>query len=205
MREEGSGSKSAILASGASNSTLREQPQSKPRDDAKAFDEQQEDLRKGIVLRRLPDFRPVELLPHGTHHQQQISEIAVVLGQRLQLGDHDGSWRQHRNPDAQDFMFLGSVKQRVRDWNTSEPMQHIDQRRLLSGLHKFVLVAICLEQPIFRRTLDPQAGGRQAVGCRFDIRFSHDKIDIVAWLRSSGHPEGIATAQREGDAVGLES
>jgi hypothetical protein len=122
----------------------------------------------------------------------------------LQLGDHDRSGRQHRDPDTQDLVLTCGIKQRVRDWNTSEPMQHIDQRRLLSGLRGLVLIAICLEEPVFRRALDPQAGGCQAVGGRLDIRFSHDKIDIVAWLRTSGHPEGIATAQRERDAVGLQ-
>ncbi len=177
---------------------------SKGRDNAKAFDQQEEGLRKGIVLRRLLDFRPVELLPHSTHNQEQSSKIAVVLGERLQLGDHDGSWRQYRNPDAQDLMLMCGIKQRVRDWNASEPMQHIDQRRLLSRLHKLVLVAICLEEPVFGRALDPQAGGCQAVGSRLDISFSHDKIDIVARLGSAGHPEAIAAAQREGDAVGLQ-
>jgi hypothetical protein len=101
-------------------------------------------------------------------------------------------------------MFTCGIKQRMRDWNTSEPMQHIDQRRLLTGLRGLVLVAICLEEPVLRRALDPQTSGYQAVGSRLDIRFSHDKIDIVARLRTSGHPEGIATAERERDAVGLQ-
>ena len=43
---------------------------SKGRDDAEPFDEQEEGLRKGIVLRRLPDFGPVELLPYGTHNRE---------------------------------------------------------------------------------------------------------------------------------------
>jgi hypothetical protein len=128
-----------------------------------------------------------------------------VLGERLQLGDHDGSGRQYRDPDTQDLMFMCGIKQRVRHWNAPEPMQHIDQRRLLTGPRGLVLVAICLEEPVLWRALDPQAGGCQAVGSRLDVRFSYDQIDIVSRLRASGHPEGIAAAQCEWDTVGLQS
>jgi len=102
-------------------------------------------------------------------------------------------------------MFTCGIKQRVRDWNASEAVQHIDQGRFLGGLRRAVLVAVGLEDPIFRWPLDPQPGGRQAVRGHLDIGFSHDKIDIVAGLRAAGYPEGIATAQREGDAVGFQS
>jgi hypothetical protein len=47
---------------------MREQLKSRGRRDAEAFDQQEEGLRKGIVLRRLTDFRPVELFPYGTHN-----------------------------------------------------------------------------------------------------------------------------------------
>ena len=83
-------------------------------------------------------------------------------------------------------------------------MQHINQRRLLTRPYGLALVPKCLEQPVLRRALDPEARGCQALGSRLDIRFSDDKIDIVAWLGTSSHPEGIAAAQREGDAVGLQ-
>ena len=102
-------------------------------------------------------------------------------------------------------MFTCGIKQRVRDWNASEPMQNIDQRGFLGGLRRAVLVAVGLEDPIFRWPLDPQPGGRQAVRGHLDISLSHNKIDIMAGLRAAGHPEGIATAQREGNAVGFQS
>ena len=90
------------------------------------------------------------------------------------------------------------------DGNASEPMQHIDQRGFLGRLRRALLVAVGLEEPILGRSLDPQPGGRQAVRGHLDIGLSHDKIDIVARLRPAGYPEGIATAQREGDAVGFQ-
>ena len=93
----------------------------------------------------------------------------------------------------------------MHDWNASQTMQHIDQRGLLGSLRRILRVAVGLEDPIFGRSLDPQPGGRQAVRGHLDIGFSHDKIDIVAGLGPAGYPEGIATAQREGNAVGFQS
>jgi hypothetical protein len=174
------------------------------RDDPEAFDEQEEGLRKGIVLRCLTDFGPIKLLPYSTHSQQERREIAVMLVQRLQLGDHDRSWWQHRNPDTQDLMFARGVQQRLGDGNASEPVQHIDQGRFLGSLRRAIFVAIGLEEPIFGRSVDPQPGARQAVRGHLDISLRHNKIDIVAGLRPAGYPEGIATAQREGDAVGFQ-
>jgi hypothetical protein len=88
-------------------------------------------------------------------------------------------------------------------------MQHIDQGGLLGGflggLRRAVLVAVGLEEPVFRWSLDPQPGGRQGVRGHLDIGFSHDKIDIVKGLGPASYPEGIATPQREGDAVGFQS
>ena len=83
-------------------------------------------------------------------------------------------------------------------------MQHVDQGRVLGKFRRAVGVAVRLEEPVFRRSLDPQPGGRQAVGGQLDVGFSHHKIDIVARLGPAGHPEGVATAQREGDAVCLQ-
>jgi hypothetical protein len=83
-------------------------------------------------------------------------------------------------------------------------MQHVDQRRLLGRLRRVVCVAVCLEEPVFGRSLDPQPSGCQAGGRQFYIGFSHHKIDIVAWLGPAGYPEGIATAQRKGDAIGFQ-
>jgi hypothetical protein len=83
-------------------------------------------------------------------------------------------------------------------------MEHIDKRGLLSRLCGVLFVVIGLEEPVFWRPLDLEPGRRQAVGGHLDIGFSHDKIDIVAWLRPSGYPKGIPTAQREGNAVGLQ-
>ncbi len=83
-------------------------------------------------------------------------------------------------------------------------MQHVDLRRLLGRLGRAAWVAVCLEEPVFGRSLDPQPGGRKAVGGQLYIGFSHHKIDIVAWLGPAGYPEGIATAQREGNAVGFQ-
>ena len=38
-----------------------------------------------------------------------------------------------------------------------------------------------------------------------DIGFSHNKIDIVTGLRPAVHPKRVPAAQREEDAVGLQS
>ena len=84
-------------------------------------------------------------------------------------------------------------------------MQHIDQRRLLGRLGRGVRVAIGLEEPIFGRSLDSQSRGCQAVSGLLDIGLSHHKIDIVTGLRPAVYPKGIATPQREEDAVGLQS
>jgi hypothetical protein len=84
-------------------------------------------------------------------------------------------------------------------------MQHIDQRGFLGRFRGLLGVAVGLEEPILGRALDPQPGSLQAVDGRLNISFSHDKIDIVARFGPPGYPEGIATAQREGDTVGLQS
>jgi hypothetical protein len=89
----------------------------------------------------------------------------------------------------------------VRNGNTSQPMQHVDLCRLLGRIRRAVWVAVRLEEPIFGRSFDPQPGGRQGVGSQLDIGFSDHKIDIVAWLGAASYPEGITTAQREGDAA----
>ena len=91
-------------------------------------------------------------------------------------------------------MLIRSVKQRVHDGNAAEPMQHIDQRRLLGRLRRELRVAVGLEEPVFGRSLDPQPRGRQAVGGHLHIGLSHHKIDIMARLGPASNPEGIATA-----------
>ena len=82
-------------------------------------------------------------------------------------------------------------------------MQHIDQCGLGRGLGR--VFAVGLEQPVLGRSLDPQPGGHQAVSGLLDIGLSNYKIDIVAGLRATVDPEGIATPQCEEDAVGLQS
>ena len=84
-------------------------------------------------------------------------------------------------------------------------MQHIDQCRFRDRLRRVVVVAVGLEEPIFGRSLDPQPSGRQAVRGHLDIGLRHDQIDIVAGLGPAGHPERVATTQREGDAVRFQS
>ena len=66
------------------------------------------------------------------------------------------------------------------------------------------VVEVGLEQPVLRRSINPQPGGSQAVGGQFNVGLSHDKIDIVARLRATVYPKGISPTQRKGDAVGLE-
>jgi hypothetical protein len=82
-------------------------------------------------------------------------------------------------------------------------MQHVDQSALLNRFLRAV-VAVGLEEPVLRWSLDPQSGSRQAVDCHLNIGFSHYKIDIVARLGPAVHPEGIAATEREGNAIGLQ-
>ena len=156
-----------------------------------------------MIPRGLADFGPVQLLPYGAYHEQGLLKIAVVLAERLQLGDHDRSWRQHRDPDTQDLVFLRRVQQGLRDRDAREPMQHIDQRWLLPGFCKVVL-EIGLEEPVFGRTLNPKSGSRHAVRGHLDIGFSDHKIDIVTWLGAAMDPEGITSSERKRDAIGLQ-
>ena len=109
------------------------------------------------------------------------------------------------NPDAQDLMFTRGLEQPSGYWNAAEPMQHVDQRGLLGIFGgATTVVEVGLEKPVLRRSIDQQAGGRQAVGGQLNVGLSHDKIDIVARLRAPVDPQGISPTQREGDAVGLE-
>ena len=202
VRKEGSGFKARSSRAERAIKHCASGHKSKRRDDAQPFHQQEEGLRKGIVLRRLSDLGPVELLPNGTYNQQQGREVAVVLGKRQQLGDHDGSSWQHRNPHAENLVFTCRAKQRLFDWNACQAMQHVDQRGL--GRRLGAVLAVGLEQPILRRSLDPQPGGRQTVSGLLDIGLSHHKIDIVTGLRPAVYPEGIATPQCEENAVGLQ-
>ena len=90
------------------------------------------------------------------------------------------------------------------DWSAAEPMEYVDQRGLLGIFGGAAIVEVGLEQPVLRRSINPQPGGSQAVGSQLNVGLSHDKIDIVARLRATVYPKGISPAQRKGDAVGLE-
>jgi hypothetical protein len=183
---------------------MREQPQSKGRRDAEAFDEKEEGFGKRSIPRSSTDFGPVELLTYRTHYQQQWRKIAIMLGQRLQLGDHDRSRWQHWHAYTEHLVITRGVKQGGGDRDTGEPVQYIDLRRLLGRVPRVIGVMVGLEKPILRRPLDPHPGRRQAVDGHLDIGFSHHKIDIVTRLGPAMYPQGVAAAEREGDTVGLQ-
>src|SRR5215217_1314053 len=134
--------------------SVRSQRRLKRRDYAEALGQKEERLSERMILGGSTDVRPIQLLADGAYHEQGLLEIAVVLTERQQLGDHDRRRRQHWNPDAQNLVLLRRLQQRVRDWNAREPMQHIDQSRLLHGIDG-VVVKVGLEEPVFRRPLNP--------------------------------------------------
>jgi hypothetical protein len=105
---------------------LRGSSKSKGRRNAETLDQEQEGFSERLILRGPADLWPIQLLSYGTHHQQGSLEIAVVFTERLKLGDHDRSGRQHRYPDAQNLVFLGGVEQRLCDRHAAQPMQYID-------------------------------------------------------------------------------
>ncbi len=184
---------------------MREQLQVKGWDETEALREEQKRLCKRLIPRRIPDFGPVELLSYSTDSEQEWCEIAVMLRQGQQLGDHDGSRRQNGNPDAQDLMFTRGLEQPSSYWSATEPMEYVDQRGLLGIFGgATTIVEVGLEKPVLRRSINQQAGGSQAVGGQLNVGLSHDKIDIVARLRATVDPQGISPTQREGDAIGLE-
>ena len=100
-------------------------------------------------------------------------------------------------------MFTRRLEQPSGDWSAAEPMEYVDQRGLL-GIFGAAIVEVALEQPILRRSINPQPGGSQAVGGQLNVGLSDDKIDIVARFRAAVDPKGISPTQRKGDAVGLE-
>ena len=86
---------------------------------------------KGWSCGRGAQFGPVELFAYGPDDGQQGAEVAVVLRERLQLGDHDRGRRLDRDPDAQQLRLLRTGQQRFRgDRYAGQPVQHIDQREL---------------------------------------------------------------------------
>ena len=174
------------------------------RRNAETFDQKQEGLRERLIPRSSPDLGPVELLAYGANDQQQWREIAVVLGQGQQLGDHDGSWRQHRNPDTQDLLLERSIKQSCDDRNPSEPMEYVHQRRFLGRFLGAIFVVVRLEEPVFRWSLYLQSRRRQAVRGHLDVSLCHNKIDIVDRLWAAVNPQRVAAAQCEGNAVGFQ-
>src|SRR5207342_187312 len=152
--------------------TARAAPNSEGRDETEAFREKQKRLCKRLIPRRLPDFGPVELLSYGTDSEQQWHEIAVMLGQGQELRDHDGSRRQHGNPDAQDLMFTCGLEQSSSYWSSTEPMEYVDQRGLLGIFGGAAIVEVGLEQPVLRRSINPQPGDSQAVGGQLNVGLS---------------------------------
>ena len=76
------------------------------------------------------------------------------------------------------------------DWSATEPMEYVDQRGLLGIFAGAAVVEVGLEQPVLRRSINPQPGGSQAVGGQLNVGLSHDKIDIVARLRRHRGPKG---------------
>jgi hypothetical protein len=203
-REQRRSSSAATTTTADSKRAMREQPQSKRGRDTQAFDQEQEGFGERPVPRRFTDFGPVELLTYRTHYQKQWRKIAIMLGQRLQLGDHDRSRWQDRHADTEHLMITCGVKQGPGDRDASEPVQYIDLCRLLDRIPRVIIVVVGLEKPIFRRPLDPHPRSRQAVGGHVNIGFSHNKIDIVTRLGPAMYPEGVTAAEREGDTVGLQ-
>jgi hypothetical protein len=101
-------------------------------------------------------------------------------------------------------MFTRGLEQPSGYWSATEPMEYVDQRGLLGIFGGAAIVEVGLEQPVLRRSINPQPGGSQAVGGQLNVGLSHDKIDIVARFRAAVDPKGISPTQRKGDAVSLE-